>query len=202
MDGWEQVRAWRKGERARLIGERMLLRGKRRVPLDAAITATLVTLVPRRGSIGFYWPIRGEYDARKFVTSLLDDGARLALPVVVEKAAPVVFREWRPGAPMTSGFWDIPIPADGESLLPDTLLVPLVGFDERGYRLGYGGGYYDRTLAAAVPKPQAIGVGYEFSRLETIYPQAHDIPMSLIVTEARTFSGTPIQSAQSIQGKP
>ena len=62
-------------------------------------------------------------------------------------------------------------------------LAPLVGFDSCGYRLGYGGGYYDRTLAAATPKPLAIGVGFELSRLDTIHPQPHDVPMDFIVTE-------------------
>jgi 5-formyltetrahydrofolate cyclo-ligase len=189
MESWDEIRAWRKTERARLIGERMLLRREARARCDAALTAALGGLVPRGGIVGFYWPIRGEYDARKFVTALLDDGARLALPVVVQKAAPVVFREWRPGAPMVPGVWNIPVPAEDIQVVPETLLIPLVGFDERRYRLGYGGGYYDRTLAAMTRKPLAIGIGYEFSRLETIYPRPHDIPMSLIVTESRVIEG-------------
>jgi 5-formyltetrahydrofolate cyclo-ligase len=94
-----------------------------------------------------------------------------------------MFREWTPGAPMAPGIWNIPVPAEGETLSPTVLLAPLVGFDGCGYRLGYGGGYYDRTLAAAMPRPLAIGVGFEASRLETIHPQPHDIPMDLIVTE-------------------
>jgi 5-formyltetrahydrofolate cyclo-ligase len=82
------------------------------------------------------------------------------------------------------------VPAEGEPVTPTTLLVPLVGFDEMGYRLGYGGGYYDRTLASLPAKPLAIGVGYELSYLGTIYPQPHDIPMSAIVTEGRLLRGT------------
>jgi 5-formyltetrahydrofolate cyclo-ligase len=80
--------------------------------------------------------------------------------------------------------WDIPIPIERQAVRPTALLVPLVGFDRQGYRLGYGGGYYDRTLAAMDPKPLIIGIGYEIGRLETIHPQPHDVPMDAIVTEA------------------
>ena len=91
---------------------------------------------------------------------------------------------------------NIPAPADGPSVTPDVLLVPLVGFDAGGYRLGYGGGYYDRSLAARTPRPLAIGIGFEISRLATIHPQPHDIPMDAIVTERgmlriRVQEGTP-----------
>jgi len=84
---------------------------------------------------------------------------------------------------MTKGIWDIPIPKERAVVMPDAVLVPLVGFDPCGFRLGYGGGYFDRTLAAARPRPYAIGLGYEDSVLPTIFPQPHDIPMDLIVTD-------------------
>jgi 5-formyltetrahydrofolate cyclo-ligase len=76
---------------------------------------------------------------------------------------------------------------EGDAVLPDVLLAPLVGFDAGGYRLGYGGGYYDRTLAALPERPLVVGVGFETSGMETIHPQPHDIPMDLIVTERRTI---------------
>lgn len=189
MENWDEIRRWRKAERARLIAERMALRGEPRARHNAAITRSLEPLLSPEMLIGFYWPIRGEYDARKLVTGLLDRGARAAMPVVVQKGAPLIFRPWHPGVRMENGFWDIPVPAEGEPVIPTTLLVPLVGFDEKGYRLGYGGGYYDRTLASFPTRPLAIGVGYEFARLETIHPQPHDIPMSLIVTEGRVLRG-------------
>jgi 5-formyltetrahydrofolate cyclo-ligase len=85
---------------------------------------------------------------------------------------------------MERGIWDIPVPKPGKPVLPTLLFVPLVGFDDAGYRLGHGGGYYDRTLAALSPRPAAIGVGYAATRLETIHPQPHDIPMDAIATEA------------------
>ena len=95
-----------------------------------------------------------------------------------------LYRRWRPGDPLIDGVWGIPIPQKREITLPQAVLAPLVGFDRQCYRLGYGGGYFDRTLAALTPRPVAIGVGFELSQLETIHPQDFDIPMDLIVTEA------------------
>ena len=135
--------------------------------------------------VGFYWPFKGEYDVLPIARRLHARGTRLALPVVVQKGQPLEFREWQPGARLVPGVWDIPVPADGQVVEPDALLVPLVGFDEDGFRLGYGGGYYDRTLAAMRKKPLTIGVGFELGALPTIHPQPHDIPMNAIVTEAR-----------------
>jgi 5-formyltetrahydrofolate cyclo-ligase len=79
--------------------------------------------------------------------------------------------------------WNVPVPESGAAVLPDLLVVPLVGFDAQGYRLGYGGGFYDRTIAAMTTKPRTIGVGFELGRLETIYPQSHDIALDNIITE-------------------
>jgi 5-formyltetrahydrofolate cyclo-ligase len=104
------------------------------------------------------------------------------LPVVVQPGAPVEFWSWTEGAPMRRGIWNIPIPEERVLLQPGLLLVPLVGFDAAGYRLGYGGGYYDRTLAAARQRPHCVGLGYADSHLDSIYPQPHDIPMHKIVT--------------------
>lgn len=185
---WEEVRLWRKAKRAVLIERRLATPAEERAARSEAITAALVQALPSRPGtlIGFYWPFKGEYDPRPLARSLHGKGVRLALPVVIEKAKPLIFREWRPGVPMTLGVWNIPVPAEGEPVSPDILLAPLVGFDGRGYRLGYGGGYYDRTLATLPAKPRAVGVGFELSRIATIHPQPHDIPMDLIVTERQT----------------
>src|SRR5690606_24922582 len=102
-------------------------------------------------------------------------------PVVVEKARPLVFRAYRPGDRLEKGVWNIPIPADGDPVIPDIVIAPLVGVDVRNYRLGYGGGFFDRTLAALPKRPLVIGVGYEMQRIATIHPQPHDIPMDRIV---------------------
>jgi 5,10-methenyltetrahydrofolate synthetase len=106
------------------------------------------------------------------------------LPVVVAKARPLEFREWCPAAVTSRGAFGLPVPVGTPALAPEAVLVPPVGFDARGYRLGYGGGFFDRTLAAAPTRPLAIGLAREASRMETIRPQAHDIPMDFIVTEA------------------
>jgi 5-formyltetrahydrofolate cyclo-ligase len=190
MDNWQEIRLWRKAERARLIAARMSLGGELRHRHAAAITTALEGFLTPDMVIGFYWPIRGEYDARKLVGALISQGARAAMPVVIQKGAPLVFRNWHPASRMENGFWDIPVPAEDDRVIPNALLVPLVGFDDGGYRLGYGGGYYDRTLASFPNRPVAIGVGYELAHLETIYPQPHDIPMSAIVTEGRVLRGT------------
>jgi 5-formyltetrahydrofolate cyclo-ligase len=186
MECWEEVRRWRKAQRQRLIADRLAATPEERHRRDALVEAQLRTCLPASGAsqlIGFYWPFKGEYDPRPLMRALHGQGRRLALPVIAEQARPLVFREWWPGKRMVPGVWNIPVPAEGETVLPDTLVAPLVGFDGLGYRLGYGGGYYDRTLAAMADRPLTIGVGFDLSRLETIYPQPHDIPMHLIVTE-------------------
>jgi 5-formyltetrahydrofolate cyclo-ligase family len=115
------------------------------------------------------------------IESLIAAGRVVALPVVIDRHCPLEYRTWRPGEKLVSGVWDIPIPEKREIVIPATVLAPLVGFDRTSYRLGYGGGYFDRTLAALRPRPFAIGVGFGFQQLETIYPQPFDIPSSRLV---------------------
>jgi 5,10-methenyltetrahydrofolate synthetase len=150
------------------------------------MTELIVAGFPMLGgmTVGFCWPYKNEFDARFAIRRFRDRGATAALPAVVEKARPLQFRQWWPGAPTRPGVYDIPIPDGTEIVLPDAALVPMNGFDEGGYRLGYGGGYFDRTLAAIAPRPLAIGASFELARLPTIYPQPHDIPMDFVVTEA------------------
>jgi 5,10-methenyltetrahydrofolate synthetase len=139
--------------------------------------------------IAFCWPFKSEFDVRFAVRHWRELGATAVLPEVVAKGAPLQFREWWPGAPMKPGVYDIPVP-DGTSLIsPDIAIVPMNGFDGQGYRLGYGGGYFDRTLAALERRVLAIGVSYEALRVSTIYPQPHDIPMDFVVTEAGAWRG-------------
>ena len=107
-----------------------------------------------------------------------------ALPLVETRAAPLTFRRWTPETCMVRGDWNIPVPPpDAPVVTPDIALAPLVGWTAEGYRLGYGGGYFDRTLAALKPKPFVVGIGFQEARLQTIFPQPHDIPLDLIVTE-------------------
>jgi 5-formyltetrahydrofolate cyclo-ligase len=184
LDTWDDVRRWRRATREELIAARLGADRSTRASWQRAITAELRPhvrqLQPR--VVGFYWPFKGEYDPRPLVRDLVATGGRAALPVVIEKGRPLIFREWRPGTRMQAGIWNIPVPADGPAVVPDTLLIPLVGFDGAKYRLGYGGGYYDRTLAALPMRPWSIGIGFALSRLATIHPQPHDIAMDKIVT--------------------
>jgi 5,10-methenyltetrahydrofolate synthetase len=141
-------------------------------------------LLPRpAGTIAFCWPVRAEVDCRPLVQQLSDAGWRAAMPVVVTPAAPMQFRSWQPGAPMITDRHGIPIPDTAVSETPDILLLPLVAYDAAGYRLGYGGGYFDRTLADCVTRPLTIGVGFASCAVATIHPEPHDIPPDWIVTE-------------------
>jgi 5-formyltetrahydrofolate cyclo-ligase len=121
---------------------------------------------------------------RPFVAKLRAQGVTPALPVVVGKDQPLEFRAWNEAEPLVAGGFGLSYPGPGPALHPDALVVPLLGFDGDGCRLGYGAGYYDRTLAALRPKPLLVGVGFECGRLATIHPQPHDVPMDTVVTEA------------------
>lgn len=182
----DDVRQWRKAQRVELLARRIGVTAPRRRQWDAAITRLLVEGFPllQPMTVGFYWPFKSEFDPRFAIHQWREHGARAALPLVVEKFAPLQFREWWPGAPMTTGVYDLPFPDGTAVVTPQALLIPPVGFDAQGYRLGYGGGYFDRTLAAMSPQPLKIGVAYELSRMSTIQPQPHDVPMDFIVTEA------------------
>jgi 5-formyltetrahydrofolate cyclo-ligase len=182
-------KAWRRAERRRLIAARLAMSGGVREAASAAIDAALTSRFAP-GSIAMlagYWPIQGEFDPLPYLRRIITAGGAVALPVAARPAAPLTFRLWTPGAPMIAGLWDIPHPAEGAVVTPSALLIPLVGFDRAGHRLGNGGGYYDRTLAALSPRPLAIGVGFELGRLATISPVSHDQPMDVIVTEAGAF---------------
>jgi len=129
-----------------------------------------------------YWPIRSEPDLRAWMQARCERGTRIALPVAVAHGQPLTFREWQPGARLAHGLWRIPYPAEGQEVTPTVVLAPVVGFDRQGYRLGYGGGFFDRTLAVLRPKPLVLGLGYPCTAIATIFPQPHDIPMDRIVT--------------------
>jgi len=181
----DEVQAWRKTLRAQLIDARNALPAealaRHRENIDRHLGRGFPGLA--RGVLAFCWPYKGEYDARFLARTLRERGAVTALPVVVAPRTPLVFREWHPGVKLESGVLGIPYPVGSRELVPEAVIVPLVGFDDAGYRLGYGGGYFDRTLAALERKPVVIGVAYEDAHLDTIHPQPHDVPMDWIVTE-------------------
>ena len=184
-----EAAAWRKAERSRLIAARLALPAETRASAQRAIEAALETrLLPGSTAlVGAYWPIRGEFDPLPYLRRVIDAGAAAALPAVVAMRAPLEFRPWTPETRMAPGRWDTLHPEDGPPVAPLALLIPLVGFDAAGHRLGYGGGFYDRTLAALTPRPLAIGVGFELGRLATIFPQPHDVPMDYIVSDVGAF---------------
>jgi 5-formyltetrahydrofolate cyclo-ligase len=181
----EDVAAWRKQRRAELIALRKALPHDAQRRSDERIAQLLLEGFPllRDMTIGFYWPFNGEVEPRVAMHRLRTRGARTALPVVVAKATPLEFREWHPGVETVPGVFGLPVPQTAR-MVPDALLMPPVGVDRQGYRLGYGGGYFDRTLAALSPQPLKIGLARELSVIETIHPQPHDIPMDFVIMES------------------
>lgn len=197
MKDWNEIKAWRKARRAELIARRIAFGADERQGWNERVSALLESIVPVVPGtvIGYCWPFKGEFDARFAIKHWRDRGATAALPEVVAKTGPLRFREWWPGAPMKPGVYDIPVPDGTRALIPDIAIVPMNGFDEQGYRLGYGGGYFDRTLEALERRVLAIGVSYEALRLPTIHPQPHDIPMDFVVTEAGAWRGGGVRLA-------
>ncbi|HEY6242274.1 MAG TPA: 5-formyltetrahydrofolate cyclo-ligase [Burkholderiales bacterium] len=188
-----EVSAWRKNERARLLRERGALAQGTLADLRSRIDHHLERSFPDlvHGILAFCWPYRNEYDARHLAAALRRRGATTALPVVVAPKTPLVFREWKPGVELVEGPLGIPYPVGSPEVIPDHVLLPMLGWDADGYRLGYGGGFFDRTLAAIKKRPRVIGVSYESAYLRTIYPQPYDIPVEFVVTERGVYHREP-----------
>lgn len=183
----EALKSWRKAERERLIGARMAVGAETIERWRQAIDAHLEReFLPRLagGTLAFCWPIRNEHDARHIARTCRERGALTALPVVVAPRAPLVFREWHPGIELAEGPLGIPYPKDSPAVSPTAVLLPMNGWDAQGYRLGYGGGFFDRTLAAMAQRPLVIGVAYDLARMPTIHPQSWDLPVDCVVTES------------------
>lgn len=155
-----------------------------------------VVPLPETAVVAGYWPLRDELDPRPAMTALLGLGHRLCLPVVTGAGRPLAFRAWTPGAALQAAGFGTQVPAaEAGEATPSVLLVPLVAFDEAGYRLGYGGGFYDRTLARlrAAGPVLAIGLGYAAQRAERLPRESTDERLDWIVTEAgaRRFDPAP-----------
>lgn len=182
----QSLKVWRRAQRAALIETRMAMPPTERKRCDRVIEQALYAALIESGSsvISLYWPFKGEFNSRELMRRLDAEGVCVALPEVVTARAPLVFRPWRPGAATRRGVYGIPVPDTTAEVQPEAVVAPLIGFDDAGYRLGYGGGYYDRTLAALQPLSLIVGVGYERCRIDTIRPCPHDIPMHRIITEA------------------
>ena len=183
------LKAWRKAERERLIAARVAIEPTVLDSWRRRMDITLERSFPglARCRLAFCWPIKGEYDARHLARTLRSRGALTALPVVVKPKSPLIFREWHPGVEMVAGVLDIPYPVASAEVVPEAVLLPMNGWDMQGYRLGYGAGFFDRTLASLAKRPLTIGVTYEFAKLDTIHPQSWDIPMDYVVTERGVY---------------
>jgi 5-formyltetrahydrofolate cyclo-ligase len=181
------ISLWRRQARDRLITARMALGVEQRRRWESEIERRLASLLGGLAGrvIGLYWPHRAEFDPRPLADALWSQGRLLALPAIVDRRGALEYRAWQRDAEMERGLYDIPVPMIRDIVHPDIIVVPLIGFDAANYRLGYGGGYFDRTLAVLEPRPLSVGVGFEAARLDTIHPQPHDIALDFIVTEAQ-----------------
>jgi 5-formyltetrahydrofolate cyclo-ligase len=183
-----EVTAWRRRQRQALLAMRQAMPADARQHAAHAVAARLGRFVAsqRYTTVGLYWPINHEINLLPWAEELARrTGTVLCLPVVVERKAPLEYWRWTQGGPLGRGIWDIPVPARREVVTPELMLAPLLGFDRANFRLGYGGGYFDRTLASLSRRPMVVGIGHDFGLLETIFPQPHDIPMDAVVTEQR-----------------
>lgn len=141
--------------------------------------------------IGAYWPIKGEFDPLPALHRWKEDGElmdqarrrKIGLPVVDKVSKTLTFNAWYPGCPMEEDAFGIPKPKDTEVVSPTLLFVACVGYAPGGYRLGYGGGFYDRTLASLNPRPYTVGLGFGTDFLPELAPEPHDIPLDVILND-------------------
>ncbi len=194
----KEVLLWRKAERERLIRSRLAIDSETRRDKARRLSLRLQALIgdPAGLIVSAYWPFRGEPDLREMMKTI--DAARglCALPVAVARGQPLIFRAWRPGEPLERGEWNIPVPSEkAEIVTPDIVIAPVVGFDTACFRLGYGGGFFDRTLAALPKRPRLLGVGYAEAAIPTIFPLPHDIPLDLVVTPDEVVTPGPPSEA-------
>lgn len=186
MDTEADPEVQRRALRSRLLSARAGLtpadRMRRQQALAAQVAAWLAASPLQR--LAFYWPIRNEPDLREAVATWLaaDTRRRAALPVTEDDV--LTFAPWTPQTAMAPGRYDIPEPATVERMAPQLLLIPCVGFDAERFRLGYGGGYYDRTLARLKYRPVTCGVAFDVARVDSIGPRPHDVRLDAVLTDA------------------
>ena len=170
---------------------RAALGASQRQAAALAIAAHVLALpgLTRDDLVASYWPLRDELDTQPLMAALHGSGHGLALPVVIGPDQPLQFRLWQPGAPLhPAGFGALAPGPEAPSVTPTLILLPLLGFDDHGTRLGYGGGYYDRTLAALPASVRRIGLGFAAQKFASLPREDHDLPLEGIVTEAGFFS--------------
>ncbi len=181
----------KKALRARLIEERLNL-PDRQERADLLQRVMRIWLVNRPDIvIGAYWPIKGEFDPLPALHRWKEDGElldepqprRIGLPVVDKLHKTLKFHAWFPGCPMEEDAYGIPKPKDTEVIVPTLLFVPCVGYGTGGFRLGYGGGFYDRTLAALEPRPHTVGLGFTNGFLPDLLPEPHDVALDALLND-------------------
>jgi 5-formyltetrahydrofolate cyclo-ligase len=185
------------GQEAKRALRKILVEQRLQLPDRAERIAALqqvmrVWLIDRPDTvIGAYWPIKGEFDPlpalfrwKEAETSSIDGKhRRIGLPVVNKQHKTLTFHAWYPGCAMEEDAYGIPKPKDTEIITPTLLFVPCVGYGPGGYRLGYGGGFYDRTLATLQPKPFTCGLGYGPGFIDDFEPEPHDLPLDAILND-------------------
>jgi 5,10-methenyltetrahydrofolate synthetase len=179
--------AARKLQRQRLLETRDALAD--RPQKEAALAKRVGVWLARADvhAVGFFWPFRGEPDLRPVLAAWLaaEEHRVAALPVIARDV--LEFHQWVPDAPMRAGTHGIPVPAHGRAVQPDCLLIPCVGFDAAHYRIGYGGGFYDRTLISLVPWPLTVGIAFDATRVDSIDPRPHDVRLDAVLTDAAEY---------------
>ena len=177
--------------RAQLLGERNALAADLRAAACQSIGRHLLDWQAdsKVMTLAVYWPIRGEPDLTDAYRQLAQRGVQLALPVVSGPAAPLTFTAWTPGQPMLPDRFGVPVPAGlSAPLIPDAIAIPCVGINAQRYRLGYGGGMYDRTLAL-LPTVQTIGIAFDCARSD-FAAAPHDVRLQALITESGYEEGT------------
>lgn len=148
------------------------------------------------GAVACYWRIRDEIDCLPILTRLMEQGQPVCLPAVTAPDAPLQLRLWEPGTELQPAGYGTLAPGDLAPVVePAILIIPVVGFDAMGTRLGYGGGYYDRTLAALRQRPLRVGLAFAAQEVETIPRGPHDVPLDMVVTEEGVISFTTSKGA-------
>jgi len=171
--------------RRQLQAERLALLDRHRRAMHLQEVLRVWLIGRPQTAIGAYWPIKGEFDALPalYRWSEAEPGRRIGLPVVERDTRRLRFHVWYPGCPMEDDAYGIPKPRDTEAFAPALLLVPCVGWGPRGVRLGYGGGFYDRTLAALSPRPYTVGLAFAHGHIPWLRAEPHDVPLDAVLTE-------------------
>ncbi len=191
-----QIEATKAALRVKALATRSALRDAARTAASRSAAQHFfqaVALAPTDIVAG-YWPIRGEMDVQPILVRLMDTFQPVCLPVVLGDTEPLSLRLWEQGAPLyEAGFGTLAPSELAPAVEPDVIIMPLLGFDKHGTRLGYGGGYYDRTLDRLGKRPRLVGIAFAAQEIDEIPRELHDVPLDMIVTEhgARSFASTP-----------